>query len=95
MLFSGLLALRSRLVAAQKNRADRYNYQLLDLNAQALAATSPDELAGLRSQLNDVLETVVVALDTDEVTDEGFQSFSLLWENVRDTIRERETKLRG
>ena len=95
MLFSGLLALRSRLVAAQKNRADRYNYQLLDLNAQALAATSPDELAGLRSQLNDVLETVVVALDTDEVTDEGFQSFSLLWENVRDTIREREAKLRG
>ena len=95
MLFSGLLALRSRLVAAQKNRADRYNYQLLDLNAQALAATSPDELAGLRSQLNEVLETVVVALDTDEVTDEGFQSFSLLWENVRDTIREREAKLRG
>ena len=95
MLFSGLLALRSRLVAAQKNRADRYNYQLLDLNAQALAATSPDELAGLRIQLNDVLETVVVALDTDEVTDEGFQSFSLLWENVRDTIREREAKLRG
>ena len=95
MLFSALLALRSRLVAAQKNRADRYNYQLLDLNAQALAATSPDELAGLRSQLNEVLETVVVALDTDEVTDEGFQSFSLLWENARDTIREREAKLRG
>ncbi len=95
MLFSALLALRSRLVAAQKNRADRYNYQLLDLNSRAFAAASTAELAGLRSELNEVLETVVVALDTDEVTDEGFQSFSLLWENVRDTIREREAKLSG
>lgn len=95
MLFSALLALRSRLVAAQKNRADRYNYQLLDLNTRALAAGSADELDSLRRELNDVLETVVVALDTDEVTDEGFHSFSLLWENVRDTIREREAKLSG
>ena len=36
-----------------------------------------------------MLETVVVALDTDEVTDEGFQSFSLLWDAVRETINDR------
>lgn len=95
MLFSMLFALRSRLVAAQKNRADRYNYQLLDLNSRVLEATSSAELTELRGQLNDVLETVVIALDTDEVTDEGFHSFSLLWENVRDTIREREARLKS
>lgn len=93
MLVSALLALRSRLVASQKNRADRYNHQLLDLNARAAASASLPELAGMRSELNRILETVVIALDTDEVTDEGFQSFALLWESVRDTIRDRQSEL--
>jgi hypothetical protein len=33
-----------------------------------------------------------VALDTDEITDEGFQSFSLLWESVREMLNERQRK---
>lgn len=93
MLVSALLALRSRLVAGQKNRADRYNHQLLDLNARAAASSSLPDLAGMRSELNKILEIVVIALDTDEVTDEGFQSFALLWESVRDTIRDRQSEL--
>lgn len=93
MLVSALLALRSRLVASQKNRADKYNHQLLDLNARAATTASLPDLAGMRSELNQILETVVIALDTDEVTDEGFQSFALLWESVRDTIRDRQSEL--
>lgn len=88
MAFSGLLALRRRLVNRQKNRADVYNYRLLDLLARARQARTAGEIDQLRGELDAILETVVVALDTDEVTDEGFQSFFLLWESVRATLRE-------
>ncbi|MCB1453673.1 MAG: hypothetical protein KDJ43_08500, partial [Rhizobiaceae bacterium] len=93
MMVSVLLALRSRLVAMQKNRADRYNYQLLDINRRATAATGADDLDALSAELAAIQETVVVALDTDEVTDEGFQSFALLWASVRQTIAERRAEL--
>ena len=93
MLASTLLGLRRRMDARQKNRADVYNYRLLDLNAAARQASTAEELAGLREELDTILEAVVIALDTDEVTEEGFQSFSLLWGSVRDTIVERRAQL--
>lgn len=92
-LVSGMLALRSRFVANQKNRADVYNYQLLDIQERAAKADDRAELSMLKDELNAVLHTVVRALDTDEVTDEGFQSFSLLWEAVRETINDRASAI--
>ena len=89
ILVSSLIAVRSRFVASQKNRADVYNFQLLEIVERTAAATTADELAELRERLDAVLRTAVVALDTDEVTDEGFQSFSLLWDAVRETINDR------
>lgn len=93
VLVSGLIALRSHFLASQKNRADVYNFQLLEIEERASAATGADELADLKRELNEVLRTVVVALDTDEVTDEGFQSFSLLWDAVRETINDKARAL--
>ncbi|MEL6436989.1 MAG: TAXI family TRAP transporter solute-binding subunit, partial [Pseudomonadota bacterium] len=95
LLISSLFALRSRLNAGQKNRADIYNYHVLDIQKRVLLEDDIEELAGLKIELNDVLQTVVVALDTDEVTDEGFQSFSILWEAVRETINDRIGQLRA
>jgi len=89
LLVSVLLTLRSRFSSKQKNRADTYNYQLLDIQKKAVLEDDPTELAGLKLELNNVLQTVVYALDADDVTDEGFQSFSLLWEAVRETINDR------
>lgn len=95
LLISSMIALRSRFVASQKNSADVYNYKLLDIQHRATGATNRTELAALKLELNEVLQTVVVALDADEVSDKGFQSFSLLWEAVRETINDRiaETEL--
>lgn len=93
ILVSGLIALRSRFVASQKNRADVYNYELLEIERRTADATTLDELATLKGELNEVLRKVVVALDTDEVTDEGFQSFSLLWDAVRETINDKADAL--
>jgi TRAP transporter TAXI family solute receptor len=89
LLLSAVFTLRSRFSSKQKNRADTYNYQLLAIQKKAILEDDPGELAGLKIELNDVLQTVVYALDTDDVTDEGFQSFSLLWEAVRETINDR------
>lgn len=93
ILISALIAMRSRFVASQKNRADVYNYKLLDIEERAATAATVEELAALKGELNEVLRTVVIALDTDEVTDEGFQSFSLLWDAVRETINDRSDEL--
>lgn len=94
MLGSALIALRSRLGTKQKNRMDSYNYILLDIGEKARAALSPKEVAMLKQQMFGQLERVVQALDTDEVTEEGFQSFSLLWESVKDVLNDRNIELR-
>lgn len=94
LLLSGMFALRSRFVSRQKNKADVYNYQLLDIQKQAMLADEAGELDLLKVDLNNVLQTVVIALDTDEVTDEGFQSFSLLWDAVRETINDRYRQIK-
>lgn len=89
LLVSGLFALRARLNSSQKNRADTYNHQLLAIQKNAILEDDPQELAAMKIELNNVLQTVVIALDTDDVTEEGFQSFSLLWGAVRETINDR------
>lgn len=94
LLVSGLFALRSRFTAGQKNRADIYNFQLLDIQKRAVLEDDLTELAGLKLELGNILQTVVEALDTDEVTDDGFQSFSVLLESVRETINDRMDDLR-
>ena len=93
ILFSGLLTLRARLTSGQKNRMDSYNYMLLEIGDRARNSNKKSELKQLRRDLYQILETVVRALDTDEVTEEGFQSFSLLWESVREMIKDREQDL--
>ncbi|MCB1482488.1 MAG: TAXI family TRAP transporter solute-binding subunit [Rhodobiaceae bacterium] len=89
MLVSGAMALRARLMADRKNNADKYNNDLLALSARAREAKDVGELAACKTELTAILEQCVVDLDTDEVTEAGFQSFSLLWEAVRTVIEDR------
>ena len=93
MLVSSLLALRSRLISSQKDRMDTYNHALLDIAELARGAESRDQIDGLKAELFTILERAVIALDTDEVTDKGFQSFSLLWESVREVVNDRLEEL--
>lgn len=93
MLVSSLIALRSRFVSTQKDRMDSYNYVLLDIAERANETSDITEIKKLRITLFNTLETVVRALDTDEVTEEGFQTFSFLWESVRVMLIEREKEI--
>jgi TRAP transporter TAXI family solute receptor len=89
MLGSSMFALRTSFTSGQKNRMDSYNYVLLDIAEKAHMTNDHAVLLDLKSQLFQNLEEVVVALDTDQVTEKGFQSFSLLWETVSDVVKER------
>ena len=95
LLSSSLFAMRSRWEATQKNRMDSYNYALLDIAETARKTNDVNELKALRDELFGKLEHVVIALDTDAVTEEGFQSFSLLWESVKDVVNERINEVRS
>ena len=93
LMLSALFALRSRVSSVRKNRLDAYNHDLLAIGERARCA-SAGEIEGLRERHFAILANVVHALDTDEVTEEGFNSFSLLWESVRAIVDERRTELR-
>ena len=93
LLFSGLLALRRMVVARQKNRADNHNQALLALARRARAADSAGEVRAVRAELFELMERVVEALDVDKVSEEGFQSFSMIWESVRAVTRDRLSEL--
>jgi TRAP transporter TAXI family solute receptor len=95
MAGSGLLALRNRLTRSRKNRMDQYNYLLLGVAERARRTADPAAFGPLREEMFSVLERIVRALDTDDVTAEGFQSFSLLHDSVRRIVDEREAELRG
>ncbi len=93
LLSSSLFAMRSRWEATQKNRMDSYNFTLLDIAEKARSSNDLSELKNMRNELFGQLEHVVIALDTDAVTEEGFQSFSLLWESVKDVVNDRISEL--
>ena len=93
MLGSMMFALRSRFLSSQKNRMDSYNYDLLEIAELARNSDDTARIRELKGELFLVLERVVRALDRDAVTEEGFQSFSLLWESVREVLNDRLNEL--
>ena len=90
LLFSAILSLRSALFQKQKNRADRYNLQILKLTEAAQNIDDLEQLQNLRSQLFAIFRKVVEDLDLDRISPESFQSFSFTWEAAIDTIHHRE-----
>lgn len=95
MLGSSLFAMRSRWESTQKDKMDTYNYTLLDIAESAGKSNSLDELRKFKADLFSNLERAVIALDADEVTEKGFQSYSLLWESVREIVNDRIDELKS
>ncbi len=90
LLLSSLWQFRLWLQERQKNRADMYNLQLLDLVGQIEDSTDLETMAQLRRQLFEILRQVVSDLDQDRINPESFQSFTLPWEVAFTTLRHRE-----
>lgn len=87
---SGLWQLRIWLEGRQKNRADKYNLEILSLIEQIQQTKDLNELELIRSQLFEIFRQVVSDLDTDRISPESFQSFSFPWEVAMTTLHQRE-----
>lgn len=90
LLCSSLWQGRQWLIRNQKDRADRYNLEILDLIEKIEQANNFDELQDLRQQLLEILRKVVVDLDIDRISPESFQSFTFPWEVANTAIRHQE-----
>ncbi|MBT9316756.1 TAXI family TRAP transporter solute-binding subunit [Leptothoe spongobia] len=95
LLCSSLWQGRQWLISNQKDRADRYNLEILDLIEKIEQAQDFDELQNLRQQLLEILRKVVVDLDIDRISPESFQSFTFPWEVANTAIRHQEIILSG
>lgn len=93
LVASSLWQLRLRLIGRQKNRADMYNLQLLELIEVIQNTPDLEELSQARQRLFAILQAVVIDLDKDRISPESFQSFTLPWELAIATLRHQETLL--
>ena len=93
MLVSALYALRASYVSAQKNKMDTYNIDLLNLAHRAEHSADLDEIREIKKALFSNLEAVVVAFDRDAISNAGFQSYSRLWDSIKDVVQEHENQM--
>jgi TRAP transporter TAXI family solute receptor len=94
LLVSAVLALRARFQRAQKDRADRYNLELMRISEEARRSEEPKDLYGLRDELHQILRKVLEDLEQDRVTREEFDFFSFTWQ-AADTVVRDELARRG
>jgi len=93
LLASSLWQFRLWLKGRQKNRADFYNIELLDLIEQINQIENRDEIEDLRCQLFKMLKEVVSDLDNDLISADSFESFTFPWEIAMNSLRHREDLL--
>jgi uncharacterized protein len=93
LVFSGLWQLRSWLLDKQKDRADMYNLEILELVEQVHLVDDLEQLQSVRDKLFEILRKVVVDLDKDRISPESFRSFTFPWEVAINTLRHREIVL--
>lgn len=90
LLVSGLWQLRMWLQGTQKNRADFYNLELVQLIQQIENTDSSPKLKEIRAKLFEIFEKVIVDLDKDRISPESFQSFTFTWDVALSAIHHRE-----
>jgi len=93
MLSSSLFALKTRFSATQKNRADHFNIEILQLSDRISNAESTAELDACKIELKVALQRAVNALDVDAVSDDGFQSFAFLWQTAERELDDKMSQL--
>jgi TRAP transporter TAXI family solute receptor len=93
LFVSWLWSLRSRLSEKQKNRADKYNLEIIALIDQVMTLDDVSLVRKARDELFRILKEVVEDLDKDRITPESFGSFSFTWETALKTVRDREKVL--
>ena len=90
LIGSGLWSFRSSFLTNQKNRADKYNLEILSLTETVRQTDKLEDLENLRQELFKIFREVVQDLDTDRISTESFQSFAFSWQVAINTIHHKE-----
>jgi TRAP transporter TAXI family solute receptor len=85
--------LKRWLERGQKNKGDEYNHQVVVLLNRAQATNTFAELEQIRQDQLEILNRAVDDLDRDQISEESFQSFRVVWQIASDMIRERKATL--
>ncbi|WP_019505511.1 TAXI family TRAP transporter solute-binding subunit [Pleurocapsa sp. PCC 7319] len=95
LCISGIWQLKMWWQGRQKNRADLYNLEILQLIAQINSMEDLEQLILVRRHLFEILAKVIVDLDEDRVSPESFQSFTFTWKIAMKAASHQETILRN
>ena len=95
VIFSAVVGVRSLLQNRQKNLADGYTRELVDLTEKIHQLENLDEVYLQKKYLQEILATVVDDLDKDRIRPEGFTFFSFTWNVAHEAILQREEELKG
>ncbi len=93
LVISSIWQLRLWLQGRQKNRADMYNLEILELIDQIHVIQDLEQLAVVRRHLFEIFQKVVVDLDKARISPESFQSFTFPWKVAVTTIHHQELLL--
>ncbi len=93
LIFSWIWSLQRRLLDKQKNRADKYNLEILHLIEKAHSIEDIEKLELLRQKVFEIFTKVLEDLDRDTLSPESYQLFIFPCEVALTTIRHREQLL--
>ena len=89
LMFSGLIALRSRWLKARRLRMGDFNARLMKIAEGARDNHDLRALVNYKNALMDILGEVVSDLDQEKVSQEEFEHFSFTWQAVDALVRDQ------
>ena len=95
LAWSGLSGLKQYFLASQKNLADRYSKELMDILDEVNSSNDPNFIQRKKVYVEDMLKKVLHELDKDNVTVEGFQFFSFVWDKVYNVIIDKQKLIKS
>ncbi|MCS6958515.1 MAG: TAXI family TRAP transporter solute-binding subunit [Pseudanabaenaceae cyanobacterium SKYGB_i_bin29] len=93
IMFSFFAQIRAQIAEKQKNRADLYNLELVQITEELDRAETLDELEKGRQRLLSIFRAVIEDLDKDRLSPESYHLFVFPWEVAINTLRHREALL--
>ncbi|MGQ9866246.1 MAG: TAXI family TRAP transporter solute-binding subunit [Pseudanabaenaceae cyanobacterium] len=93
LVWSWVMEVKTWLERRQKNNADAYSQQAIGVIQACRTATDLRFLEGQRILLLDILTKAVQDLDRDDISEESFQVFRVVWQIALDVVRERRVVL--
>ncbi len=90
---SWLWELKKILERRQKNKADIYSKEAIQLMNDSRTCQDYAKVEHYRQRLLQLLTETVSDLDNDQISEESFQSFRVVWQIAMDVVREQQAML--